>query len=162
MGKLSKNIRIEVNHGGYSFEVDGKEIQIYESAPLMDVWLFGNIVSQITYFLENTKKHNPQAELQYETSVVCDMCDLIVRQENKTTIRIISQFYDGSDKEEAVCNAKAFYKELIRTTDAYLQTIENDENLSKLYQKSPRNAYTLEKWKTDMELLKEFVEKNQM
>ena len=109
--------------------------------------------------MENIQKNNSQAQLQYETSVICDMCDLIIKQENNNIIRVISQFYDGSDQEEIIVDAKAFYKEFVRTTETYLQTVEKDESLAQLYQKSARNAYTLENWKKDVEVMKQFLEK---
>jgi histone deacetylase complex regulatory component SIN3 len=159
MNLSSQDIKIHVSIYGYVFEVGGQKITIYDNIPCLDISLLANLTYQITHFVEHIQPKHPNANLKYRTSIYCDMAELHIEQENEQNICIYTHFFDGSEKQEVICEAKEFYREFLKTTNLYLQQIVNDENLLKTYQTFSQEKSVYEDYENYLQKLNYSLEK---
>lgn len=145
------DIEVLLDLNPYFVVIDGVKIGIQEDAG-MALQTLRSLVSHLDYFKPDVEK---EESWKMEAWSYCDYVEFCIAQINHTTIHIISQMYDESDKVFGTCDAKIFYQKMIETTEKYIIHIENNPDLIKHFY----HKIDFKNWKNDIEKLKEFYQK---
>lgn len=99
-------------------------------------------------------------DLSFKAYTYCDYAELYVEQLDKNTIRIYSQFHDGSEKEEIQCSSTVFYSAFMTYLDKFFENVFLDSALEEQTKKSFKymaNNYTLEEHHSGYKMFKSII-----
>lgn len=143
----SANIVIGI---GYTVEVDDEQISI-EPQYFHHYSVTQNLAQLLGQL--NSKIDDDQS-WQYEISFATDYDEQYIKQVSWNVISVRRQFHDGSDVEEKLCDAKSFYKELIKTNDWVIENVSAGVYLQYVF---PKNyQYTLEGLRKNLQTIKDW------
>lgn len=130
-----------------SFIIDNVEIAILEDYAESQFHIISAWASDI--------EHKPLFE--FKMDAYCDYSEFYIEQINWETMLITTQFYDGSDKVEALCDAKTVYEKIIILMENYFVQIEQNPDLLNSFPIHRRP--NIQKHKEDFYIIKDFYQK---
>ncbi len=139
------NIEIE---SCVSFVIDGVEIAIFEDSADTQFVMISGWASNI--------QHKPLFE--FKMNAYCDYAEFFIEQTDWQTMLITTQFYDGTDKEQAYCDAKTVYEKNIILMENYFVQIEKNPDL--LNSLPIHRRPNIQKHKEDFYIIKDFYQKH--
>ena len=139
------NVKVE---SCVSFVIDGVEIAIFEDYAESQIHIISSWANEI--------KHKPIFE--FKMSAYCDYAEFYIEQTNWETMLITTQFYDGSDKIKAFCDAKIVYEKVIFLMENYFLEIETNPNLLNSF--SIHHRPNIQKYKEGFYIIKDFYQQH--
>ncbi|MCU0439249.1 MAG: hypothetical protein MUC49_15235 [Raineya sp.] len=143
--KHTTNVEVE---SCVCFMIDGVEIAIYEDYTKSQIHIISGWVNQIMY----------APIFEFRMQAYCDYAEFYIEQKDWQTMLITTQFYDGSDKVEAFCDAKTVYEKIIVLMEHYFLEVEKNPDFFNSF--PTHRKPNIQKHKEDFHIIKKFYQQH--